>query len=53
MIKKGSIIVARIVPFFKGWMITTETVLSFTGTGVRERLRNAHGVPIPQFLFVQ
>jgi len=51
-IKKGSII-ARIVPFFKGWMITTESVVSFTGSGLRERLRHAYGVSIPQFLFVQ
>ena len=51
--KQGSVIIARIVPFLKGWMITTETILSFSGSGVRDRLQQAYGVAIPQFLFVQ
>jgi hypothetical protein len=51
-IKQRSVIIARIVPFLKGWMFTTETVVSFSGSGLRD-LRKAYGVAIPQFLFVQ
>ena len=51
--KQGSVIIARIVPFLKGWMITTETMLSFSGSGIRDRLQQAYGVAIPQLLFVQ
>ena len=58
-IKEGSVVIARIVPFFKGWMITTETVLSYPSI-MRERLKQAHeqlqkahGVAIPQFVFVR
>lgn len=52
-IKPGSVIIARIVPFLKGWMFTTEAVVSFSGSGLRERLQKAYGAAIPQFLFVQ
>jgi hypothetical protein len=27
--KEGTVIIARIVPFFNGWMITTEVVCVF------------------------
>jgi hypothetical protein len=52
-IKEGSVVIARIVPFLNAWMFTTETVISFSGSGLRERLEKAYGVTIPQFLFVQ
>jgi len=52
-LKQGSVIIARIVPFLQGWMFTTETVLSFSGSGVRDRLQKAYGAAIPQRLFVQ
>ena len=52
-IKEGSIVIARIVPFLNAWMFTTETVISFSDSGLRERLKTAYGVTIPQFLFVQ
>jgi hypothetical protein len=52
-IKEGSVVIARIVPFLNAWMFTTETVISFSGDGLRERLKNAYGIAIPQFLFVQ
>jgi hypothetical protein len=46
------LIIARIVPFLKGWMITTEVVVSFSGGEVREQLKKSYGVTIPQFTFV-
>jgi hypothetical protein len=52
-IKEGMVIIARIVPFLKGWMITTEVVVSFSGGDVREKLEKSYGVTIPQFTFVQ
>ena len=51
-IKEGMVIIARIVPFLKGWMITTEVVVSFSGGEVREQLKKSYGVTIPQFTFV-
>ena len=51
--QQGSVIIARIVPFLKGWMLTTESIVSFSGSGLRDRLQQAYGVVIPQFLFVQ
>jgi hypothetical protein len=51
--KEGMVVVARIVPFLKGWMITTESVISYSGRNVRERLQKAHGTTIPQLVFVQ
>jgi hypothetical protein len=52
-LQPGSVIIARIVPFLTGWMFTTETVLSFSGSGLRDRLHTAYGATIPQLLFVQ
>jgi len=52
-IKEGTVIIARIVPFLKGWMITTEMVVSFSGGAVREQLQKSYGMPISQFSFVQ
>jgi hypothetical protein len=52
-LQPGSVIIARIVPFLKGWMFTTETVLSFSSSGLRDRLHTAYGATIPQLLFVQ
>jgi hypothetical protein len=51
--KEGTVIIARIVPFLNGWMITTEVVVSFSGDAVREQLQKSYGVTIPQFTFVQ
>jgi len=51
--KEGTVIIARIVPFLNGWMITTEVVVSFSGDAVREQLQKSYGVTIPQFSFVQ
>lgn len=50
-IKQGSVVIARIVPFLKGWMFSTEVVVSFPGS-LRDRLCKAYGIAIPQFLFV-
>ena len=52
-IKEGSVVIARIVPFLKGWMITTESVISFSGSEVREQLQRAYGIAIPQLSFVR
>lgn len=52
-IKEGSVVIARIVPFLNAWMFTTETVISFSGSGLRERLTKTYGVTIPQFVFVR
>ena len=52
-IKEGTVIIARIVPFLKGWMITTEMVVSFSGGAVREQLQKSYGTTISQFTFVQ
>jgi hypothetical protein len=53
-IKEGEIIVARLVPFAQGWMISTETVLTYQDTpSVRERLRASYGPGIAQFPFVR
>jgi hypothetical protein len=52
-LKEGTVIIARIVPFLNGWMITTEVVVSFSGGAVREQLQKSYGVTIPQFTFVQ
>ncbi len=52
-IKKDSVIIARIVPFLNGWMITTETVVSFSGSQVRKQLQSSYGIAIPQLSFVR
>ena len=52
-IKEGRFIIARIVPFLNGWMFTTETILSFSGSAARELLQKTHGTAIPQFAFLQ
>jgi hypothetical protein len=52
-IKKGSVVIARIVPFLKGWMITTEIVVSFSGSEAREKLPRSYGIAIPQLSFVR
>jgi len=52
-IKEGSILIARIVPFLDGWMFTTETVVSFSGSAAREQLQKSYGVAIPQLMFVR
>ncbi len=51
-IKEGRAIIARLVPFLNGWMITTEVVLSYPDV-MRERLKQAYGVSIPQLAFVR
>lgn len=52
-LKEGVVIIARIVPFLKGWMITTEVVISFAGSAARERVQRSYGVTIPQFTFAR
>jgi hypothetical protein len=52
-IKEGSVLIGRIVPFLKGWMFTTEIVVSFSGSEVREQLQRSYGIAIPQFSFVR
>ena len=52
-IKEGRVIIARIVPFLKGWMITTEMVVSFAGGSVREKLKESYGITLSQFAFAQ
>ncbi len=50
--KEGTVMIARLVPFLNGWMITTEVVVSFAGTS-RETLKQSYGVSIPQLAFVR
>ena len=49
----GMVIIARIVPFLKGWMITTEMVPSWSGSKAREHVRDKYGEGISQFAFTQ
>ena len=50
---EGTVIIARIVPFLKGWMLTTEVIISY-GSALRETLRVLFGQkPLPQFTFIQ
>ena len=42
-----------IVPFLKGWMITTEMVPSWSGSKAREHVRDKYGEGISQFAFTQ
>jgi hypothetical protein len=51
-LKKGAVVMARIVPFLNAWMFTTETILSFSGSA-GERLQASYGLVIPQFVFVR
>ena len=49
----GMVIIARIVPFLKGWMITTEMVPSWSGKDAREHVQDKYGDGISQFGFTQ
>jgi hypothetical protein len=49
----GMVIIARIVPFLKGWMITTEMVPSWSGSKAREHVQDKYGEGISQFGFTQ
>jgi hypothetical protein len=51
--KEGAVIIARIVPFLKGWMITTETVLSWSGDAAREQVQRKYGEHPSQFEFTR
>jgi hypothetical protein len=51
--KERSIILARLVPFLQGWMITTEATLSFSGDTAQEKIEKAYGLNIPQLAFIQ
>jgi hypothetical protein len=51
--KEGMIIIARIVPFLKGWMITTEMVPSWSGSEAREHVADKYGDGISQFGFTE
>jgi hypothetical protein len=51
-IKEGSILIGRIVPFLNAWMFTTETIISFSGSAVRELQKSYSGEAIPQLVFV-
>lgn len=51
-LKEGRVIIGRIVPFLRGWMFTSESLISFSGNA-RERLRNTYGVTTPQLTFMQ
>ena len=46
-------IIARLVPFLNGWMITTEVVLSFAGPTLRDKLQEAYGMTLRQLTFVR
>ena len=52
-IKQDSVLIARIVPFLKGWMFSTETVVSFSGRAAREQVQKTYGTALPQFAFVR
>jgi hypothetical protein len=52
-IKPGSVVIARIVPFLNGWMFTTESIISFSGSTAREQLPKTYGTAISQFVFAQ
>jgi len=51
-IKEGSVVIARIVPFFDGWMFYTENIVSF-GNASPEWISQSIGIPIPQLAFIQ
>jgi hypothetical protein len=51
--KEGAVIVARLVPFLMGWMITTETVLSWSGDTVRQQVQRKYETETSQFAFTQ
>jgi hypothetical protein len=51
--KQGMVIIARIVPFLKGWMITTEMVPSWSGSEAREHVEDKYGDGISQFGFTE
>jgi hypothetical protein len=51
--KEGAVIVARIVPFLMGWMITTETVLSWSGDTARQQVQRKYGAETSQFAFTE
>jgi hypothetical protein len=51
--KQGMVIIARIVPFLKGWMITTEMVPSWSGSGAREHVEDKYGDGISRFGFTE
>ncbi len=51
--KEGMVIIARIGPFLKGWMITTEMVPSWSGSKAREHVQDKYGEGISQFGFTQ
>jgi hypothetical protein len=52
-IKEGTVIIARLVPFLDGWMITTEVVLSYAGPTLRDQLQEAYGMTLRQLTFVR
>jgi hypothetical protein len=49
--QQGMVIIARIVPFLKGWMMTTEMVPSWSGRDAREHVQDKYGEGISQFDF--
>jgi hypothetical protein len=51
--KEGMVIIARIVPFLKGWMMTTEMVPSWSGSEAREHVQDKYGEGISQFGFTE
>ena len=51
--KEGSVIIARIMPFLKGWMITTEMVPSWSGNAAREQVKRKYGENPSQFEFTR
>jgi hypothetical protein len=51
--KEGAVIIARIVPFLLGWMITTEMVVSWSGDTARQHVQRKYGAVISQFAFTE
>src|SRR6266567_2961421 len=51
-LKKGAVIIVRIVPFLDGWMFYSETIVSHSGV-TQEWMENSYGVKVSQLMFAQ
>jgi hypothetical protein len=46
------VVIARLVPFLNGWMITSEDIISFSDSDIR-KLSKTYGPAVGQFAFAQ
>jgi hypothetical protein len=52
-LNRGNVMIARIVPFLDGWMITSETILSFPANTTLQQLTKTYGTVADQLLFTR